>query len=123
MPSVSWGVVRSDGPLALRSGREKELAPMAEKRRQMVRVAHHSGVLYDSVKGATYLIDLRGGEFAQRLAPWVAVPIAGDETAARASIRLARGFNVPYLDLRTSREVIPAWSIFLAERGIANCWA
>lgn len=82
----------------------------------------HIDVLYGIVKDATYLIDLHAGEFAQSLAPWVAVPIAGGDAISRDSIRLARGFNVPYLDLRTALETVPAWSRFLAEHGVANCW-
>jgi predicted deacylase len=82
----------------------------------------HIDVLYSIVKDATYLIDMHAGEFAQSLAPWVAVPIAGSDSVCQESMRLARGFNVPYLDLRTEQATIPAWCRFLAEQGIANCW-
>ncbi len=41
---------------------------------------------------------------------------------ARAAVALARGFNVPYLDLRTDVATIPAYARFLAEQGIANIW-
>lgn len=82
----------------------------------------HIDLLYGIVKGASHVIDMHAGEFAQSLSPWVAVPIAGGEAVSRESIRLAAGFDVPYLDLRTVQETIPAWSRFLAEQGIANCW-
>jgi predicted deacylase len=79
-------------------------------------------VLYGLVRDADYLIDMHSGEFAQSLAPWVPVPYAGSETMCRRALQLARGFEVPYLDLRTDASTIPAFARFLDERGIANVW-
>jgi predicted deacylase len=78
--------------------------------------------LYRIVREADYLIDLHAGEFAQSLTPWVPVPVAANPRLARAALRLARCFNVPYLDLRTDAATIPAYARFLAEAGITNVW-
>lgn len=78
--------------------------------------------LYGLVREAGYLIDLHGGEFVQSLIPWVPVPVAANPALARAALGLARGFNVPYLDLRTDVATIPAYARYLAEQGIANVW-
>ena len=79
-------------------------------------------VLYELVREADYLIDMHAGEFAQSLTPWVPVPLVGSEDMRSRALQIARGFAVPYLDLRTDPEMIPSFARFLAERGIANVW-
>ena len=79
-------------------------------------------LLYRTVKDTDYLIDMHAGEFAQSITPWVPVPVAANATLAQDAVALAQGFNVPYLDLRTDVQAIPAFPRFLAERGIANIW-
>lgn len=79
-------------------------------------------VLYELVREADYLIDMHAGEFAQSLLPWVPVPYVGPEGVRSRALQIARGFEVPYLDLRTDPGMIPAFARFLLERGIANVW-
>lgn len=79
--------------------------------------------LYRIVQGADYLIDMHAGEFAQTLLPWVVVPMLGDREMQQKAHQLARGFDVQYLDLRTDPAKVPAFCIFLAQRGIVNIYA
>ena len=79
-------------------------------------------VLYSIVKDANYLIDMHAGEFAQALYPWVPVPMIGSKKVQEDSRAIAEGFRVPYLELRTKPEMIPALARFFAEKGIANVW-
>lgn len=78
--------------------------------------------LFELVGDSDYLIDLHAGEFAQALYPWVPVPLAGSRETQATSVSLARGFRVPYIELRSDLASIPALCIALAEHGIANIW-
>lgn len=79
--------------------------------------------LYEVVKGASYLIDMHAGEFAQALYPWVVVPMIGGREMQRKAVMLAQGFEVDYLDLRTDPGKIPAFCRYLVERGAVNIYA
>lgn len=110
--------------------RSMQLSPVDEKELHFQRPGHPGGTysellidrLYRVISEANYVIDLHGGEFVQSLTPWVPVPIAANPRLASAALRLARGFNVRYLDLRTEVTTIPSYARFLAEQGIANIW-
>ena len=78
--------------------------------------------LFSIVKGADFLIDLHAGEFAQALLPWVPVPMLGSAELQEASRRLALGFRVPYIELRSEPASIPPLCIAFADAGIANIW-
>jgi len=80
-------------------------------------------VLWSIIKDATFLIDTHAGEFAQALMPWVPVPMVGTRRTQDASVAIAEGYGVEYIELRRARERIPGLAIYLAERGIANVWA
>ncbi len=79
--------------------------------------------LYQVLRGANYLIDMHAGEFAQTLLSWVVVPMLGDLEMKRAAHRLAQGFEVQYLDLRTDPEKVPNLCRFLADQGTVNIYA
>jgi predicted deacylase len=79
-------------------------------------------VLYGLIREADYLIDMHAGEFAQSLAPWVPVNYLGSPEVRERALQIARGFDVPYLDLRTDPATVPALARFYAEQGIADIW-
>ena len=79
-------------------------------------------LLYRLMRGAEYVIDMHAGELVQELTPWVAVPVTGDPALDRRSSLLARAFEVPFLDFRADRALVPAFAAFLADHGIANVW-
>lgn len=78
--------------------------------------------LFSIVESADFLIDLHAGEFAQALLPWVPVPMVGPAELQEASRRLALGFRVPYIELRSDPQSIPSLCIAFADAGIANIW-
>ena len=78
--------------------------------------------LHSIVVEADYIIDMHAGEFTQALVPWVPVPMVGAPEVQEASESLAKGFDVPYIELRSDMKMIPRLSAFFAESGIANVW-
>ena len=78
--------------------------------------------LFELVKDSNYLIDIHAGEFAQALHPWVPVPLVGSEQINSASISLAKGFKVDYIELKKDPDAIPALCVAMAEHGIPNIW-
>ncbi len=83
----------------------------------------HVDALYSIIRDSDYVIDMHSGEFAQSLMPWIPVPMIGDRDLQLASLSLARGYPVTYVEPRTELEAIPALASHLCDDGIANLWA
>ena len=83
----------------------------------------HVDALYSIIKDSDYVIDMHSGEFAQSLMPWIPVPMIGDRDLRAASLSLAKGYPVTYVEPRTDRGLIPELAWHLCDDGIANLWA
>ena len=83
----------------------------------------HVDALYSIIKDSDYVIDMHSGEFAQSLMPWIPVPMIGHRNLQAASLSLARGYPVNYVEPRTDRGTVPRLVSHLCDDGIANIWA
>ncbi len=79
-------------------------------------------LVYRTVNGADYLLDLHAGEMAQALEPYVCVPWIEDGPLWERSLGLASAFDVPFVDRRALADTPLALPRALLDLGIPNVW-
>jgi uncharacterized protein len=79
-------------------------------------------LVYRTVKGADYLLDLHAGEMAQALEPYICVPWIEEGPLWERSLELASAFDVPFVDRRALADTPLALPRALLDLGIPNVW-
>lgn len=83
---------------------------------------HLIDMLFRELRSNDAVVDLHGGELVQDLTPYVGVPWDGDGDLWRRSLRMARCFEVPFVDRRAVAETPLALPRALLAEGIPNIW-
>lgn len=110
--------------------RNMQLSPVDEREVHYVWPGNPEGtysealvdLIYRTVNGADYLLDLHAGEMAQSLEPYVAVPWIEDGPLWERSLELACAFDVPFVDRRALVDTPLALPRALLDLGIPNVW-
>lgn len=110
--------------------RNMQLSPVDEREVHYVWPGNPDGtysealvdLVFGTVKGADYLLDLHAGEMAQALEPYVCVPWIEDGPLWQRSLDLASAFDVPFVDRRALADTPLALPRALLDLGIPNVW-
>lgn len=84
--------------------------------------AHLVDLLFRTIRVASAVVDLHGGEFVQELRPYVAIPWEQDGDLFERALAIGRSFPVPFVDKRPLPDSPLALPRALYREGIPNVW-